>query len=264
MAIRVSALGSGSKGNSVLVTGSGHKILIDCGFGIRELSARLMALGTTLAELDGILITHEHIDHIKAVKSAGDKHAIPVYMHQRTCRAMGNAAPDNAYVFSTLNGFRLAGFEIHPFPIPHDAVYPLGYSISDGESRFVYATDLGYVSDEVLAAARGADIVMLESNYDKEMLIKGAYPYYLKQRILSDHGHLCNTDCADAVYKMLSWGTRSFVLGHISQENNLKEIVYNTTAERLAREGCRAHLDFELTIAGQDTPCDTLLCSALR
>lgn len=262
MAISVCALGSGSKGNSVLVTGNGHKILIDCGFGIRELSARLMAAGTTLAELEGILITHEHIDHIKAVKSAGEKHDIPVYMHERTCYAMGNAAPDSAYIFSTLNGFKLAGFEVHPFPVPHDGVYPLGYSISDGDSRFVYATDLGYVTDEVLAAARGADIVMLESNYDKEMLIKGSYPYYLKQRILSERGHLCNTDCAEAVFKMLYWGTKNFILGHISQENNLKEIVYNTTAERLMREGCRAHADFELTIARQDAPSETLVCAA--
>jgi phosphoribosyl 1,2-cyclic phosphodiesterase len=262
MAIRISTLGSGSKGNSVLIDGNGHKLLIDCGFGIRELSARLMAAGATLAELEGILVTHEHIDHIKAIKRAGEKHDIPVYMHERTCRAMGNGAPDNAYIFSTLNGFKLAGFEIHPFPVPHDAVYPLGYSISDGDSRFVYATDLGYVTDEVLAAARGADIVMLESNYDKEMLIKGPYPYYLKQRILSDYGHLCNTDCAEAVCKMLCWGTKKFILGHISQENNLAEIVYRTTCGRLAREGCIAHRDFELTIARQDALSETLLCSA--
>lgn len=261
MAISVCALGSGSKGNSILVCSGGHKIIIDCGFGIRELSARLMSQGATLAELDGILITHEHIDHIRAVKSAGDRHNVPVYLHERTCRALGNAAPDNAYVFSTLNGFMLGGFEVRPFRTSHDAVYPLGYSISDGETRFVYATDLGTVNEEVLVAARKADIVMLESNYDKDMLIKGSYPYYLKQRILSDQGHLCNTECAETVRKLAEWGTKSFILGHVSQENNLREIVYQTTLTRLERDGGRLHRDFEVAVASQDTPVESLLCS---
>lgn len=261
MAITVCALGSGSKGNSVLVSNGEHNILIDCGFGIRELSARLMSQGATLAGLDGILITHEHTDHVKAMKSAGDRHHVPVYLHERTCRALGAAAPDNTFVFSTLNGFMLGGFEIRPFPTPHDAVYPVGYSISDGESRFVYATDLGFVSAEVLAAARKADIVMLESNYDRDMLVRGAYPYFLKQRILSDHGHLCNTDCAEAIRKIADWGTRNFILGHISQENNLKELVYRTTLETLEKDGGRLHKDFELSVATQDAPCETLLCN---
>lgn len=262
MAISVCALGSGSKGNSVLVSGGGHKILIDCGFGIRELSARLMSQGVALAELDGILITHEHIDHVRAIKAAGERHNIPVYLHEQTWEALGRAVPDNAYVFSTLKGFMLGGFEIHPFVTSHDAVYPLGYSISDGESRFVYATDLGFVGDSVLAAARGADAVMLESNYDREMLVKGTYPYYLKQRILSDRGHLCNTDCAAAVIKMLNWGTNKFILGHISQENNQKEIVYRTATGAMEKEGATLHCDYELVIAGQDVPSETLLCRA--
>lgn len=260
MAISVCALGSGSKGNAILVSGGGHKILIDCGFGIRDLSARLMSQGVSLAELDGVLVTHEHTDHIRAIKSVGDVHGVPIYLHERTCRAIGPAVPENAFVFSTLNGFRLGGFEIRPFPTSHDAICPLGYAISDGESKFVYATDMGYVTRKVFAAAKGADIVMIESNYDKEMLINGSYPYFLKKRILSDHGHLCNTVCAEAVRQIADWGTKNFILGHISQENNKKEIVYRTTLEVLEKEGGKLSKDFEIYIAEQDFPCETVLC----
>lgn len=260
MAITVCALGSGSKGNAVLVSSEEHRILIDCGFGIRELSARLMSQGITLDTLEGVIITHEHTDHIKAIRSLGDNHNVPVYLHQRTCCALGSCVPDNAYIFSTLNGFLLGGFEIRPFQTSHDAAYPLGYSISDGNSRFVYATDLGFVSNEVYAAARKADIVMLESNYDKQMLINGSYPAFLKRRILSNQGHLCNTDCAAAVQKLANWGTKNFILGHISQENNRKELVYNTTLEALCKDGGRLHKDFELSIALQDYPSPMLLC----
>lgn len=263
MAISFTPLGSGSKGNSVLVESDGGKFLIDCGFCVSTLRERLAAVHVSLEEIEGVVITHEHSDHIKGAAVLSDKFGIPVIGQQRTLRYMRSrlaaacgldekAVLKSALAFNNLEPFELCGLAVIPFRTPHDAVFPVGYRFEDSESRAVYATDIGYVSREVKDMLKGAELIMFESNYDRDMLIRGKYPPRLKERIMSSRGHLSNDDCALAVTEMMDNGTQNIILGHISQENNLPSLVDEVTETALYKRGARKEVDYKLTIALQD------------
>ena len=167
MALEITALASGSKGNAVLITSGEKRLLIDCGVSAARLNAALKEVGADFTEVKGILVTHEHDDHIRGIAAIAENYAIPVYANERTLNAVKRrTGMRGGYYYKEVNPFAAAGFEIRPFRISHDAVYPVGYSVSDGETRFVYATDLGYFSPTVMEAASGADVVMIESNHD--------------------------------------------------------------------------------------------------
>jgi len=262
MSISFTPLGSGSKGNSILVGTEEGKFLIDCGFCIKNLKERLLATGTELEEILGVVITHEHSDHIKSATMLADKYGIPIIGHEKTLRYIRNKSAEaqcaepgailrTALSFSEMSPFKLAGVTVIPFRTPHDAVYPVGYRFEDGESVAVYATDIGYVSSEVKSVMKGASLVMIESNYDRDMLIHGKYPPLLKERIMSKYGHLSNDDCAFTVANLLKDGTQNFILGHISEENNTPECVAARTLGELEMQGAVNGKDFNLTIALQ-------------
>ncbi|MFA5449499.1 MAG: MBL fold metallo-hydrolase, partial [Clostridia bacterium] len=197
MALKICPLGSGSKGNAVYIKSGKHSFLIDCGLPVTNIKNGLADINSSLNEISGILITHEHIDHIRSAGILAEGYGIPIYAHEQTFKALNKKYPKikNAATFKTFAGFSLCGLHIIPFLNPHD-VFTVGYSIADEDSRIVYATDLGYVTPTLLEIAKKADLVMLESNYDACMLKSGRYPYYLKRRIASEMGHLSNDECA--------------------------------------------------------------------
>lgn len=250
MAIEVQVLGSGSKGNTTLIKNDDTKILLDCGLGIRVILERLKAVGTSLNEISAVCITHEHTDHIVSASELGDAYNIPVYANKLTAQAIKRrVGVKNVIEYSS--GFGIGSIDVTPFSISHDAVSPVGYKFTDKDSSFLYATDLGYVNEDVMRLSKGADVVMLESNHDREMLINGRYPQYLKERILSDRGHLSNETCANTIQKMLEKGTKSFILGHISEENNLPELAFWQTTTALDKMGASIDKDYKLIVSLQ-------------
>jgi phosphoribosyl 1,2-cyclic phosphodiesterase len=251
MAIKICSLGSGSKGNSVLIDNGKNRVLIDAGLSARVLATRLADIDVKLNDIDGVLITHEHNDHIQGLETVAK--SVPVYAHDFTMEAIlrkFDISLKNQMSFSD-SFFSIGTFDISTFRTSHDAVYPLGYTISDGESAVTYATDLGYCSKEFLRSAKGSDIVVIESNHDVDMLMNGRYPAYLKRRIVSNKGHLSNLACAVAINELAIQGTTKFVLGHLSENNNLPELAYWTNADYLRSKGADIGSDIKLFVAEQ-------------
>lgn len=250
MAIRLCALGSGSKGNSVLIDNGKNRLLIDAGLGARDLKKRLNMAGLELSDLDGILITHEHNDHIRALESFAK--VVPVYAHDYTMDAIikkCDISLKQQMNFDNDN-FSIGSLDILTFKVSHDATYPLGFCISDENSKVTYATDLGYCSKEFLSKANGSDIIVIESNHDLDMLLNGRYPGFLKRRVGSNVGHLSNYSCAVAINELAEAGTRKFILSHLSEQNNLPELAYWTTTDYLKNKGA-AEGDIKLYVASQ-------------
>ena len=255
MSLSVMTLSSSSSGNAVLVTGNGRSILIDCGIPVKRLKDGLETAGIKLNDVEGILLTHEHDDHIRTAAVVSENYGIPVYGERRTLAAVkARTNLKGGFYFSGMKPFMLAGMEIRPFPTPHDAVCPVGYSISAGDKRYVQATDIGWFSPEVESAMRGADMVLIESNHDIDMLLNGKYPPYLKERILSRQGHLSNGSCSEAVLKILDSGTRNIILGHLSEHNNTVALAYETTLEATGKRGAVPGRDYLLAVADARKP----------
>jgi phosphoribosyl 1,2-cyclic phosphodiesterase len=248
--IKLTSLGSGSKGNSVLVDNGKNRVLIDAGLNIKTIYKKLLELSLTLNDIDGILLTHEHDDHIKSVETLST--IIPVYSHPDTLEVVSNkfSIPIKQQMAVEEKQFNIGTFDILPFRTSHDAVHPYGYVINDCDSKLSYITDTGYISKGVMGLIKGSNIVMIESNHDKELLNSGSYPYFLKQRILSELGHLCNEECALTIFSLIESGTDKLMLAHLSEKNNLPELAYWTTTNYLERKGITKK-DYLLKIASQ-------------
>lgn len=267
----ISSLGSGSRGNAVIVGNDNCKILVDCGFTLKNLAERMLSVGVTPYDLDAIVLTHEHNDHIKGIQELSNKIKLPLYLPERTYNVLknkfstGNKADgvplQYACPFKCPTEIEIKGIKITPFRTSHDAVYPVGYAFCDSDSRAVYATDLGGITPSVDEAATGADLILIESNYDFNMLRVGKYPAYLKARIQGIKGHLSNTCCAEFVAKLYNSGTKNFILGHISQQNNLPELAYVATTSALSKVGATYGKDYCLHICEQDQPSKKVYCS---
>ena len=188
------------------------------------------------------------------VAVVSENYGIPVYASRGTLREVKSRLDlKGGFYFEKMRTFSLAGMEITPFSTPHDAVQPVGYSISAGGLRYTQATDIGYFSPEVESKMLRSDIVLIESNHDVDMLINGRYPVCLKERILSRSGHLSNAGCAEAVLKILDSGTRNIILGHLSEHNNTTELAYETTAEAIEKRGGSVGKDCVLVVANRRT-----------
>ncbi|MFW5780619.1 MAG: MBL fold metallo-hydrolase, partial [Bacillota bacterium] len=198
----------------------------------------------------GILITHEHNDHIRALESFSK--VVPVYAHDYTMDAITkkcNILSKHQMNFDN-DSFSIGSLDILTFKVSHDATYPLGFCISDETSKITYATDLGYCSKEFLRKARGSDTIVIESNHDLDMLLSGRYPGFLKRRIVSNIGHLSNHACAVAINELAEGGTRKFILSHLSDQNNLPELAYWTSIDYLKNKGAQEG-DIQLYVADQ-------------
>lgn len=250
--LEINVLASGSKGNSILVSSGEKRILIDCGIPVRTLSKALKNLGLTFCDIKAVLLTHEHSDHIASCASLTQAYNIPMFANAITMSAVKRKTGlKGGYYFNETTPFTLCGMEIRPFRTSHDAVYPVGYSIMDSDSKFTYATDLGYFSTSVKDMAKGSDLILIESNHDVEMLLNGPYPKHLKERILSMRGHLSNESAAKAIRELLDEGTTRFILGHLSEHNNTYELARDTTLNLLLSSGATLGKDYECYVATQ-------------
>lgn len=242
---------SGSSGNCSLVTDGKTNILIDCGTSGKRATEALESLCILPERINAILVTHEHIDHTKGVGILSRRFNIPIYATSGTHKNSDFGKIEDNMIFEVLPDitYDIAGIGITPFAIPHDASDPCGYKISDGKAKIATATDIGIMTDYVLSRISGCESILLESNHDIDMLRFGEYPYALKQRILSDTGHLSNKAAAEAAFSLVNSGTKHIMLGHLSDKNNLPDIAQMETYNYLSDKGVKVGGDVTLQVA---------------
>lgn len=234
--MKLSVFASGSSGNCLLLSGSGTHILIDAGISMRRIQQSLAQSDLSMREIGGVLITHEHSDHISGLKMLIKHYALPVYAPRTVANRLRGCLPEAEEVLRVIpvnEPFEIGALTVTAFHTPHDTDESVGYRV-EGQGVFALATDMGHVTEEVFSALSGADTVLIESNHDEEMLRYGPYPVYLKRRILSDRGHLSNACCAQLARKLALGGTRQIVLGHLSRENNSPALALSAARESTA------------------------------
>jgi phosphoribosyl 1,2-cyclic phosphodiesterase len=245
--MQVHVLASGSTGNATFIEMGQTKLLVDAGISARRIKASLAALGTAIEDLDGILITHEHRDHINGLPTLTKKYKTPVYAKAATFSSMycREILPDCCcnVIGDSLD---IGAVKVEPFSISHDAADPVGFSLYHQENKCSVATDLGFVTDSVKKAIAYSDFLVFEANHDVDLLKNGSYPWHLKRRIMSNRGHLSNTDAAWTIARMHKKQHTKVFLAHLSQENNRPEIAETTVRNILSEQGCE--LDVELDI----------------
>ena len=238
--IRFASLGSGSEGNALLVEVGGTRVLLDCGFRLKDVTARLARLGILAEQLDAILVTHEHDDHAGGVGPLARRFGIPVYITYGTLAALGGERTSlpSVCLIDSHTVFSIGEVEVHPYPVPHDAREPAQFVFSDGQRRLGVLTDVGCSTPYIEEVLSGLDALMLECNHDTELLLNGPYPASLKRRIASRHGHLANEAAARLVAALDCARLQHFVAAHLSMQNNTPELAraamaqaLNTTAE---------------------------------
>lgn len=219
--MRFASLGSGSEGNGLVVQSGDTCVMIDCGFGIRETTARLARLGLAAEDITAIVVTHEHSDHVGGVPAFAGRYGTAVWATWGTITMAGRLAGiDNINAFDSHDAFAIGALSIEPFPVPHDAREPVQYVLGDGARRIGVLTDIGASTPHVEACVSGCDALVLECNHDVELLAKGPYPYPLKQRIAGPFGHLSNADAAALLARIDATKLQHIVAAHLSRENN--------------------------------------------
>lgn len=246
----MSILASGSTGNSVYIETNQIKLLVDAGLSGKKIENLLESIGREAKNLDAILVSHEHSDHIKGVGVLARRYNLPIYANAKTWKAMenklGKLKTEQKFIFEKEKVTTLADLDISSFGVSHDAVDPQFYSFHKNDKSFVILTDTGYVSDRMRGMLKNADCYLFESNHDVDLLRYGSYPWHLKQRILSNKGHLSNEDGALALAEMVGDNTERIYLGHLSQENNVKDIARMTAHDILTEKDCGVDHQFWL------------------
>ena len=216
--IHILPIASGSTGNCMLVELEGHRILIDLGVTAKMLSSALSANGLSWQDIEAVLVTHTHTDHVKGLDVCMKRIAAPLYMSgtSRDMLPCERAEPIPYWRETEI----IPGVRVTAFRTSHDCLGSVGFRIESGSTVLGYATDLGVITEDIMELLSGADAIVIEANHDEEILRYGRYPVFLKKRILSDHGHLSNDACAEAVARFAEKGTKHFFLAHLSQENN--------------------------------------------
>lgn len=251
------SLCSSSKGNSTYVGDESGGVLVDVGISMRALTRSLEFRGLSVSHIKAIFITHEHSDHVKGLLKIGEKLDVPIYGSKETLLYLihNNLMPAKASVYEiNKKSCCAADMEVCAFKTPHDCENSIGYrfKLPSGNTACV-CTDLGEMTNEVFENISGCDSLLLESNYDDNMLMLGAYPYFLKQRIRGANGHLSNDICSGTLKRLLESGTKHFLLGHLSEKNNTPALAYASALEALSEEQAILNRDFTLDIAPVQT-----------
>ena len=237
--MRIFVFASGSSGNCMLISDGATNLLVDAGISMRRVESSLRQAGMTVKDIDGVLVTHEHSDHVSGLKMLLKHYKPPVYAPHTIGNRLRGMLPeieDSLNIVDVGRPFRLGELDITAFHTPHDTDESVGYR-AEGHGSFAIATDMGHVTDEVAEGLTGADTVLIESNHDIRMLSDGQSPFYLKRRILSERGHLSNADCAKLARYLADKGTRRIILGHLSLENNTPELAFRETEALLTGTG---------------------------
>jgi phosphoribosyl 1,2-cyclic phosphodiesterase len=250
--MRFACLGSGSEGNALVVETGATRILLDCGFGLRETATRLARLELSPSDLSAIIVTHEHSDHIGGVTRLAAKHALPVWLSHGTCAFLRNLdqVPEKCHLFDTHSCFAIGDLLIQPFPVPHDAREPAQFVFSNGSLRLGVLTDTGTSTPHIEATLTGCDALLLECNHDTDMLARGPYPPSLKRRVGGNYGHLDNEAAAALLRHIDTRRLQHIVAGHLSRKNNLPDLA------RSALAGALSCSDDWIGIADQDAGLD--------
>ena len=259
--MRVCSIASGSSGNCIYVGSDNTHILIDCGISGKRIVSGLNDLGLDVKDIDAVLVTHEHSDHIKGLGVISRKYGLPVYTSPNTFKAAlkapGIGAVDAALLHEIRadSDFEIGDLKIHPFHTSHDAADPFGFRVNNGKRSMALATDMGTFDDYTIRQLLNLDTVFLESNHDVNMLEVGRYPYYLKQRILSDHGHLSNEAAGSLLNEILHDDMKHIILGHLSAENNYPALAFETVCCEVTRADTPYKAaDFDIGVAKRDEP----------
>jgi phosphoribosyl 1,2-cyclic phosphodiesterase len=255
--VHLTILGSGSSGNCAYLETDQARLLIDAGLSARQIRQRMATLARAPETLDGILITHEHSDHITGLAGLAARLNLPIYCNRLTKEAIEEQLDIqiNAHLFTTGDSFEMGDVTVDTFAIPHDACDPVGFLVRTPTGNIGFLTDLGHATKLVVERIRAANVLLLEANHDLKMLQDDPHrPWSLKQRILSRHGHLSNDSAADVAGQILSAGLRQLYLGHLSQDCNRPELARRTVAGRLEQLG-GTHVCVEST--SQDVPSAT-------
>lgn len=237
MALHYSVLASGSTGNALYIETGQTKLLVDAGLTGKALQGLITQVDRDFHNIDALLVTHEHTDHIKGVGILSRKYNIPIYANTKTWKAMesliGKIDPALRFHFEVGDVKRFGDVEIESFSVSHDAADPMFYQFAHDGRRLAHITDTGYVSDRMKGTIRGANDFVFESNHDVGMLQMGHYPWSVKRRILGDYGHVSNEDAAVAMSEVIGADTRRIYLAHLSKDNNMKELARMSVSQTL-------------------------------
>ncbi len=259
--MRLCSIASGSSGNCIYVGSETTHLLVDVGISGKRTEEGLHDLDISGSDLDGILITHEHADHISGLGVLSRKYGIPIYATPGTIEAMWNIGSlgniDTSLFHEVHEDEKLTikDLTINPMKISHDAAQPVAYRIAYGDKRVGICTDLGVYNDYTVECLKGMDVLLIEANHDVNMLQVGPYPYYLKQRILGDRGHLSNENSGRLLSRVLHDHLQTILLGHLSQENNMPELAYEAVRMEITMGDNPYHAnDFRMLVAGRNEP----------
>ena len=256
------SLYSGSSGNSLFVESENTKLLVDAGVSSKKIEEALANLEIDPTSIDGILITHEHSDHVQGLGTFAKKFNLPVFVNEKTLDAMPkqkeNISEKNIKLFNINEKFEIGDLKVKPFSIPHDAANPCGFNIFKDDKKISIATDIGHMTNGILKNLEDSIFIMLESNYDPEVLKYSKYPYQLKTRIAGPDGHLSNELAGKTISYLLNSGLKQAVLGHLSKQSNFPELAYKTVIDEIM---CTKYDEnsLKLSVASRDIPGNKII-----
>lgn len=254
--INFCSLYSGSSGNSLFVETDNTKLLIDAGVSCKKIETALNNIEVDPNSIDGILVTHEHIDHVQGLGTLSRKFDLPVFVNQETLDAMpkqkDKILDKNIKTFKLSENFEIGDLTIHPFSVPHDAANPCGFNIYNEDKKISIATDIGHMTNNILKNLEESLFVMLEANYDPEILRFSSYPFTLKSRIAGPTGHLSNEIAGKTISHLLKSGLKNAMLGHLSKESNFPELAYQTVVDELISNNYNQN-SLQLNVASRDS-----------
>jgi phosphoribosyl 1,2-cyclic phosphodiesterase len=245
--VRYVTLGSGSRGNALLIETRQARVLVDCGFTAKEMERRLALLQVDIQSLDAVLATHEHTDHVRGLVPLTKRYGLPVWMTAGTCKAAACGSLPRLNLINSHNGdFKIGDLEISPFPVPHDSREPCQFVFQSRGLRLGLLTDTGHITPHIFARLKCCDSLILEFNHDREMLASGPYPPSLQSRVGGRHGHLCNDQSLEMLARIDTSRLQSLTAAHLSEKNNQPELV-----RKSVREEC-PDMDERFFIASQE------------